>query len=60
MPPAETVTVETSTVACDGGTELGHPVVYLNLGAQGETECPYCGRCFVLAPRPGAAIGGGH
>jgi uncharacterized Zn-finger protein len=60
MPPAETVTVETSTVACDGGTELGHPVVYLNLGAQGETECPYCGRRFVLAPRTGAAVVGGH
>lgn len=58
MPPVETVTVNTSTVACDGGTELGHPVVYLNLGAEGETECPYCGRRFVLAP--GAAVGSGH
>jgi uncharacterized Zn-finger protein len=60
MPSAETVTVDTSTVACDGGTELGHPVVYLNLGAKGETECPYCGRRFVLAPGAGAAVGGGH
>jgi uncharacterized Zn-finger protein len=58
MPPAETIAVEKSTVACDGGTELGHPVVYLNLGARGETECPYCGRRFVLAP--GAGAGGGH
>jgi uncharacterized Zn-finger protein len=60
MPFAETITVDTPTVACDGGTELGHPVVYLNLGAKGETECPYCGRRFVLVPGAGAAVGGGH
>ena len=58
MQPAETVTVEKTTVACDGGTDLGHPVVYLNLGAEGEAECPYCGRHFVLAA--GARTGAGH
>lgn len=58
MQPAETVTVEKTTVACDGGTDLGHPVVYLNLGATGEAECPYCGRHFVLAA--GARTGAGH
>ena len=54
---AETETVETTTVGCDGGT-LGHPLVYLNLGKEGHAECPYCGRRFVLAA--GAKTGGGH
>ena len=57
MEPVETVTVETTTVGCDGGS-LGHPLVYLNLGKEGETECPYCGRRFVLAA--GAEPGSGH
>ncbi len=57
MDPVETISVETPTVGCDGGT-LGHPLVYLNLGPEGEAECPYCGRGFVLAP--GAKDGGGH
>lgn len=58
MQPVETVTVDKPTVACDGGTDLGHPVVYLNLGAKGEADCPYCGRHFVLAA--GASRGHGH
>ena len=47
MQPAETVEVETSKVACDGGT-LGHPRVFLDLGHEGWIDCPYCGRRFVL------------
>lgn len=56
-PNDDPVTVETTTVGCDGGT-LGHPLVYLHLGKDGETECPYCGRRFVLAE--GAKAGPGH
>ncbi|MDA0654626.1 MAG: zinc-finger domain-containing protein [Proteobacteria bacterium] len=47
---AETVVVRDSKVACDGGGgALGHPRVFLSL-ADGEAECPYCDRRFVLAP----------
>ena len=35
MDPVETITVEETTVGCDGGT-LGHPLVYLNLGSDGD------------------------
>ncbi|MSP82219.1 MAG: zinc-finger domain-containing protein [Alphaproteobacteria bacterium] len=47
MEPVETVEVETGKVACGGGT-LGHPRVFLDLGTQRRTDCPYCGRRFVL------------
>lgn len=57
MDPIETITVDTPTVACDGGT-LGHPRVYLNLGEKGEIDCPYCGRHYVLAE--GARADSGH
>ncbi len=50
----ETVSVDRPVVACDGGA-LGHPRVFLNLGGQGEAECPYCGLRFVL--REAAAEG---
>ncbi len=49
MPPPEVVTVETDRVACDGGGgALGHPRVYLSVGANGQVDCPYCDRRFVL------------
>lgn len=48
--PFETITVETDRVACDGGGgPLGHPKVYLNLGAEHRVECPYCSRLYVLS-----------
>lgn len=47
--PPDIVEVETTEVSCDGG-ELGHPKVYLAL-RNGEVECPYCDRKFVLKPR---------
>ena len=57
--PVETVTVDKSTVACDGdGGATGHPRVFLNMGAKGEIDCPYCGRRYVL--KDGAEAGGGH
>ena len=57
--PVETVTVESSTVACDGdGGPTGHPRVFLNMGAKGEIDCPYCGRRYVL--KDGAEAASGH
>ena len=44
----ETVEVEKREVACDGNGPLGHPRVYLMVGAEGFVECPYCDRKFVL------------
>jgi uncharacterized Zn-finger protein len=47
--PFELITVDTDRVACDGGGgPLGHPKVYLNLGAEGRVECPYCSRLYKL------------
>lgn len=55
----EIISVDTATAACDGGGgALGHPKVYLNLGSDGEVDCPYCGRRFVLSGAAGK--GGGH
>lgn len=52
----ETVLAETSRVACDGATEispaLGHPRVYLQIGAEGYVDCGYCDRRFVLKGGP--------
>ena len=47
----ETVVVESHRVFCDGpeGGPLGHPRVYLEMGAKGFVECGYCDRRFVLA-----------
>lgn len=45
-------------VGCDGGGgALGHPMVYLTVGADGTVDCPYCGRHYVLKPD---ALGTGH
>lgn len=45
----ETVYVTDSTVACDGGEgALGHPRVYLHIKDDGQVECPYCDRLFIL------------
>ncbi|MEE8517107.1 MAG: zinc-finger domain-containing protein [Alphaproteobacteria bacterium] len=56
MDSDKTITVTESPVACDGGGALGHPLVYLNLGEAGESECPYCGLRFKLE----AGAGTGH
>ncbi|MDR3511386.1 MAG: zinc-finger domain-containing protein [Caulobacteraceae bacterium] len=46
----EVVTVRSRRIACDGvGGALGHPRVYLEMGAEPFVECPYCDRRFVLA-----------
>ena len=59
MKPRETVQVESTTVACNGGGgALGHPRVWLNMGDKHAVDCPYCGRHFVL--KEGAAAHAGH
>jgi uncharacterized Zn-finger protein len=48
MGPFETIYIDDTVAACDGGEgPLGHPRVYLNLGPAGKAECPYCSRLFV-------------
>jgi uncharacterized Zn-finger protein len=45
----EVVVVKSRRIACDGvGGALGHPRVYLEMGAEPFVECPYCDRRFVL------------
>jgi uncharacterized Zn-finger protein len=47
--PPEVIVVHSHRVACDGvGGALGHPRVYLEMGAAGVVECGYCDRKFVL------------
>ncbi len=48
-PPPEVVEVTTHRVSCEGiGGALGHPRVWIELGAEGVGECGYCDRRFVL------------
>ena len=47
--PPEEIVVSAKRVACDGGGPLGHPRVYLDMGAENFVECGYCDRRFVLA-----------
>mgnify|MGYP001553700376 CR=1 FL=1 len=47
--PPETEVVTAKRVSCDGGDgALGHPRVWLSMGEDGEVECPYCDKKFVL------------
>ena len=56
MEPPEIVKTEQSRVACDGGDgALGHPRVFLDMGASGKVDCPYCSRRFELAEGAAAA-----
>ena len=51
----ETIFVDNRTVGCDGGGGvLGHPLVYLPIGAEGDVVCPYCSRHFVYTGADGA------
>jgi uncharacterized Zn-finger protein len=48
-PPPEVIVVRSKRVACDGvGGALGHPRVWLEMGAANFVECSYCDRRFVL------------
>jgi uncharacterized Zn-finger protein len=49
----ETIMVTSRRISCDGGAAesqgaLGHPLVYLHIGADGTVDCGYCDRHFVL------------
>lgn len=49
----ETKIVDTKKVACDGdGGVLGHPRVYLTMDDNGQVECPYCDRRYILQGGP--------
>lgn len=49
LPAPETVEVTSSRIACDGGAgALGHPRVFLTIGAEGFVDCTYCDRRFTL------------
>ena len=48
--PPEVIVVDSHRVWCDGGGgALGHPRVYMEMGAAGVVECGYCDRRFVAA-----------
>ena len=45
---ANVIVTSQSRVACNGGGgPLGHPNIFLTLGANGRVTCPYCSRVFV-------------
>jgi uncharacterized Zn-finger protein len=49
IPPSEIIKTSSRRAACDGdGGALGHPKVWLEMGAANFVECPYCDRRFVL------------
>ena len=53
----QTNLVDSPVVACDGGGgPLGHPRIYLRIGADGVIVCPYCSRRYAL--REGATVSG--
>jgi uncharacterized Zn-finger protein len=53
IPPPETLLVESTRIACDGDQgPLGHPRVWLQMGAEGWADCGYCDRRFILRGGP--------
>lgn len=53
IPPPEIVFTTQDRAACEGiGGALGHPRVWLALGASGSADCGYCDRRFILAGGP--------
>ncbi|MEM6932879.1 MAG: zinc-finger domain-containing protein [Pseudomonadota bacterium] len=47
--------VTTTRVHCDGqGGALGHPRIYLQIGAKGFVDCGYCDKRFILKDSPAA------
>ena len=50
MSAHEVIEVDIKRVACDGGGgALGHPKIYLEMGAASEVVCPYCSRRYIKA-----------
>ena len=53
IPPPETLLVDSTRIACDGDEgPLGHPRVWLQMGADGWVDCGYCDRRFILRGGP--------
>ena len=53
-PAPETIMVRSHRIACDGvGGALGHPRVWLEMGAAGFVDCSYCDRRFVAQTAAG-------
>lgn len=53
IPPPEVLYVDSTRIACDGDEgPLGHPRVWLQMGAEGWADCGYCDRRFILAGGP--------
>ena len=49
MSAPDVIEVDIKRVSCDGGGgALGHPKIYLEMGAASEVVCPYCSRRFVF------------
>jgi uncharacterized Zn-finger protein len=48
LPAPETVEVATTRPFCNGGGALGHPRIFLTIGADGFIDCPYCDRRYTL------------
>ena len=45
----ETIIVDDRRVACDGGgSALGHPIVFYEMGDEDFVVCGYCGRRYVM------------
>lgn len=43
-----TIHTDAARVSCNGGGgALGHPQVWLNMGADNTVTCPYCSRHFI-------------
>ena len=57
MQPTKPITVDSATIVCDGGGQLGHPRVTLALDS-GRATCPYCSQAYAL--REGVKLGHHH
>ncbi len=52
--PVQPTKTKSAVVKCDGGSgPLGHPVIYLHLGKEGDVICPYCSK-YVVKEREGS------
>lgn len=44
----EKIYTNEARVSCDGGGgALGHPLVYLKMGTDGQVGCPYCDKLYI-------------
>jgi len=53
----DVVIVQSTRVMCEGsGGALGHPRIFMDMGAETSVRCKYCDRVFVLDPNA-ASVG---